>query len=145
MRDPKERLRDMHEAIAAIERYLERGRAAFDKDELLQGWFVRNLQILGEAARALPEDVRALAPDIAWPGIIGMRNVLVTDTSTSMPTWSGARPAGTPWRSSPHRAALATTGERRHESGRGYAVQQAEAAKLDAAIAGNLRGLGYGR
>jgi uncharacterized protein with HEPN domain len=44
---------------------------------LLQGWFVRNLQIIGEAARGLPDDVRALAPDIEWPRIIGMRNVLV--------------------------------------------------------------------
>jgi uncharacterized protein with HEPN domain len=43
----------------------------------LQGWFVRNLQIIGEAARALPDDVRALGPDIEWPKIIGMRNVLV--------------------------------------------------------------------
>lgn len=77
MRDPAERLRDMLEAIAAIERHLARGKAAFERDELLQGWFVRNLQILGEAARALPEDVRALAPEIEWPNIVGMRNVLV--------------------------------------------------------------------
>ena len=54
MRDSAERLRDILEAIAAIERYLDRGKAAFQQDELLQGWFVRNLQILGEAARALP-------------------------------------------------------------------------------------------
>jgi hypothetical protein len=33
MRDPKERLRDMREAIAAIERYLDRNRAAFERDE----------------------------------------------------------------------------------------------------------------
>ncbi len=77
MRDPKERLRDMLEAIAAIERYLHRGRAAFEQDEVLQGWFVRNLQIIGEAARALPEGVRAVAPGIEWAKIIGMRNVLV--------------------------------------------------------------------
>jgi uncharacterized protein with HEPN domain len=77
MRDPKERLRDILEAIAAIERHLHRGKAAFEQDELLQGWFVRNLQTIGEAARAVPEDVRALAPDIEWPRIIGMRNVLV--------------------------------------------------------------------
>jgi uncharacterized protein with HEPN domain len=38
---------------------------------------LRNLQIIGEAARALPDGVRALAPDIEWPKIIGMRNVLV--------------------------------------------------------------------
>lgn len=77
MRDSKERLRDMLEAIAAIERHLHRGKTAFERDELLQGWFVRNLQILGEAARGLPEDVRALAPEIEWPKIVGMRNVLV--------------------------------------------------------------------
>lgn len=77
MRDPKERLRHMLEAIAAIERYLSRGRSDFEQDELLQVWFVRHLQIIGEAARALPEDVMKLAPDIPWPQIIGMRNILV--------------------------------------------------------------------
>lgn len=77
MRDPKERLRDILDAIAAIERYRQRDKAAFERDELLQVWFLRHLQIIGEAARALPEDVRALAPDIPWPKIVGMRNVLV--------------------------------------------------------------------
>jgi hypothetical protein len=39
------------DAIAAIERYLERGRAAFEQDELLQGWFVRHLQIVHDFCR----------------------------------------------------------------------------------------------
>ena len=77
MRDPKERLRDILEAIAAIERHLDRGKAAFEQDELLQSWFVRHLEIIGEAARALPEEVHTLAPEIEWPKIIGMRNVLI--------------------------------------------------------------------
>lgn len=77
MRDPTERLRDMLDAIAAIERYLDRDKAVFESDELLQTWFLRHLQIIGEAARSVPEEVRALAPDIPWPKIIGMRNVLV--------------------------------------------------------------------
>jgi len=74
MRDPKERVRDM---LAAIERHLHQGKAAFEQDELLRGWFVRNLQIIGEAARLLSEDVRALAPEIDWHKIVGMRKVLV--------------------------------------------------------------------
>lgn len=37
----------------------------------------QNLQILEEAARAVPDDVRALAPQIEWPRIVGMHNVLV--------------------------------------------------------------------
>ncbi len=77
MRDPRERLRDILQAIAVIERYGDRDRAAFEQDEMLQVWFLRHLQILGEAARALPEDIRSLAPDIPWPEIIGMRNILV--------------------------------------------------------------------
>ena len=77
MRDAAERLRDILEAIAAINRYGNRDKKAFEGDELLQGWFLRHLQIIGEAARALPQDVRALAPDVPWQKIIGMRNVLV--------------------------------------------------------------------
>lgn len=77
MRDPRERLRDILEAIAAIERYRDRDRATFERDETLQVWFLWHLQVIGEAARALPEEVHTLAPDIPWPKIIGMRNVLV--------------------------------------------------------------------
>ena len=36
MRDPAERLQDILEAIAAIDRYLDRGKVAFQQDELLQ-------------------------------------------------------------------------------------------------------------
>jgi len=63
VRDARERLQDVLDAIAHIERYATRGREAFEADELLQNWFVRHLEIIGEAARLLPEEVRALAPD----------------------------------------------------------------------------------
>lgn len=77
MRDSAERLRDILEAIAAIERHSDCEKRAFERDELLQAWFVRHLQIIGEAARAIPEEIRALAPEIPWRQIAGMRNVLV--------------------------------------------------------------------
>ena len=38
---------------------------------------LRNLELLGEAATHLPEEVRALAPDIPWRQIVGVRNVLI--------------------------------------------------------------------
>lgn len=65
------------DAIAAIERHPGRDKAAFERDELLQVWFLRHLQIIGEAARALPGEVRALDPEIPCSEIIGMRNILV--------------------------------------------------------------------
>lgn len=77
MRDPTERLRDILEAIAAIERHSDCEKRAFERDELLQAWFVRHLQIIGEAAKGIPEDIRTLAPEIPWHQIAGMRNVLV--------------------------------------------------------------------
>jgi len=79
VRDPRERLRDVLEAIERIERYAVRGRDAFEGDELLQSWFVRHLQIIGEAVRTLPADVRAHAPDVPWSKIVGMRHILVHD------------------------------------------------------------------
>ena len=42
----------------------------------MQVWFLRHLQIIS-GARALPADVQALAPEIPWSQIVGMRNVLV--------------------------------------------------------------------
>jgi uncharacterized protein with HEPN domain len=79
VRDPRERVRDMIEAIDRIEQYARHGRAAFESDELIQSWFIRHLQILGEAARALSDDIRAKAPEIEWKKITGMRHVLVHD------------------------------------------------------------------
>ncbi|HET6378629.1 MAG TPA: hypothetical protein VFG05_10040 [Methylocella sp.] len=44
MKDPKERLRDILEAIAAIARHQDRDRAAFERGEMMQVWFLRHLQ-----------------------------------------------------------------------------------------------------
>jgi CRISPR-associated exonuclease Cas4 len=40
---------------------------------------VRNLEIVGEAAKRLSESVRALAPEVPWKAIAGMRDKLVHD------------------------------------------------------------------
>jgi uncharacterized protein with HEPN domain len=47
----------------------------------------RNLQNIGEAANGLPQEIIDAHPDIAWPQIRGMRNILVhqyfgVDTAT---------------------------------------------------------------
>jgi uncharacterized protein with HEPN domain len=77
MRDPRERLRDMLEAIARIDQYTAQGQDAFAQSELIQTWVVHHLLIVGEASAAIPTDVRALAPNLPWRQIMGMRNILV--------------------------------------------------------------------
>jgi uncharacterized protein with HEPN domain len=77
LRDPAERLRDVLESITAIQRHSNCTKQAFEQDELLQTWFLRHLQIIGEAVRSIPDEIRALAPEIPWQQIAGMRNVLV--------------------------------------------------------------------
>lgn len=37
---------------------------------------IRNLEIIGEAAKNLPEDVRARYPEIEWRRIAGLRDIL---------------------------------------------------------------------
>lgn len=79
MRDPRERLRDILDAIARIERYKAKGREAFESEELIQVWTVHHLQIIGEAAAQLGREFHAAHPEIPWAQIIAMRNVLVHD------------------------------------------------------------------
>jgi len=38
---------------------------------------VRQFEILGEAAKAIPENVRVLAPELPWSMIAGMRDRLI--------------------------------------------------------------------
>ncbi len=76
MRDDREKLHDILEAIERINRYVVLGRERFDTDELVQTWFIQHLQIIGEAARALAQETRELSPNIPWKQMIGMRNVL---------------------------------------------------------------------
>ena len=77
MRDDRERLFDILEAIERIEKYTSRGRSVFDEDELIQTWVLHHLQIIGEAVRALSPDTTSRSDEIEWSKIIGMRNILV--------------------------------------------------------------------
>ena len=77
MRDDRERLYDILEAIERIEKYSARGRSVFDEDELIQIWVLHHLQLIGEAVRALSANTTSSSDDIEWGKIVGMRNILV--------------------------------------------------------------------
>lgn len=77
MRMNTERLRDILEAIANIEKYAVQGKETFTEQELIQIWMVHNLQIIGEAARSTSEDFTAQYPEVPWAQIIAFRNIVV--------------------------------------------------------------------
>jgi len=77
VRDDSERLQDILDAIHQVERYLEKGRAEFDSNELIQVWLLHHLQVIGEASRGLSRRLRSAHPEVPWPDIIGFRHLVV--------------------------------------------------------------------
>lgn len=79
MRRDIERLQDILEAIERIEKYSKEGRSSFTKNDLIQTWMLYHIQIIGEAASKISEEMRQIHVDIPWNPIVAMRNVLVHD------------------------------------------------------------------
>jgi uncharacterized protein with HEPN domain len=52
-------------------------REEFSKDETLKRAFVRSIEIIGEAAKHVPDDFRALHPEIEWRAMAGMIDRLI--------------------------------------------------------------------
>ena len=76
-RDYRLYLDDILEAVALIREYVKGvDDEAFKKDRKTQDAVIRNLEIIGEAARNVPEDLKENAPAVDWKKIVGLRNIL---------------------------------------------------------------------
>lgn len=71
---------DMIEACERIDEYT-RGRTGSELrvDRRTIDAVVRNLEILGEAAKRVPDGLRERAPGVPWRQVTGMRDVLAHD------------------------------------------------------------------
>ena len=69
---------DIRDCCARIEAYV-RGmtQTEFQADEKTVDAVVRNLEVIGEAAKNLPEAVRRRMPEIDWRKVAGLRDILI--------------------------------------------------------------------
>lgn len=76
-RDPSLRLEDILEAGEAIQGYLEGfDFNSFVEDRRTVDAVTRNLEIVGEAVKHLPDEWKAQAPQVEWRAIAGFRDIL---------------------------------------------------------------------
>jgi uncharacterized protein with HEPN domain len=78
--EPRDYLRHiLIEADYLIARSQNLSYQSFSADETLRRAFVRSIEIIGEAAKKVPEDFRAAHPFVEWRGMAGMRDRLIHD------------------------------------------------------------------
>ena len=71
-------LEDILQSISRLQRYTSG--ISFDEfaeDTQVQDAVIRRIEIIGEAVKGIPEDFRALHPDIPWRDIAGARDLMI--------------------------------------------------------------------
>ena len=70
-------LADIKECIKKLEHYVKgMSFEQFCDDPQVIDAVVRNLEIIGEAANNIPAEMKRKYPNISWPRIVGMRNII---------------------------------------------------------------------
>jgi uncharacterized protein with HEPN domain len=77
-RDYKVYLEDIVESIRKIRSYtVSFSLQTFSSDAKTFDAVIRNLEIIGEAIKGVPEDVRSRYTDVEWKKIAGLRDILI--------------------------------------------------------------------
>lgn len=77
MKDDRIYLAHTRDAAERIDAFTSGGREQFFAEPMVQDAVIRNLEVIGEAAKCLSAALRSANPDIPWKQIAGMRDVLI--------------------------------------------------------------------
>jgi len=78
MRDSKLYLKDILEAIEAIEEFVKDiDFETFKRDDMRSSAVIRKFEIIGEATRNIPDNIKQKYSSIPWKNISGMRDRLI--------------------------------------------------------------------
>lgn len=76
-RDPLLYLEDIQRACEKVERFTKGlDQESFEADERTYDAVLRNLEVLGEAAKRVPDDIRQQMPAVPWRAVSGFRDFL---------------------------------------------------------------------
>jgi uncharacterized protein with HEPN domain len=71
-------LKDIVAAMDAIEKFVEGiDFDRFQNDDLISSAVIRKFEVIGEASKNIPDDVRSKYPQIPWKEMAGMRDRLI--------------------------------------------------------------------
>ncbi len=77
-RNPWLYVEDMRQFCLKVQAYTEgKDQAGFIQDGLTYDATLRNLELIGEAARHIPPDIQQSASDIPWRTLIAIRNRII--------------------------------------------------------------------
>ena len=77
-RDANLFVEDMIAACEKIQRYVaRRQRGEFESDDQAFDAVLKNLEVIGEAAKRLPTEMKDAHPEISWRDIAGLRDIIV--------------------------------------------------------------------
>jgi len=79
-RDYRLYLEDIIDAAEAVREYVAgMGKSELARDRRTSDAVVRNLEVIGEAVKKLPAQVKRDHPEVEWKKIAGLRDILIHD------------------------------------------------------------------